>query len=137
MIEVMPEQPSNALQPILVTELGIVIEVKLVQPENACMSIVVTELGIVIEDKPVQPSNAQLPIEVTEFGIVVFLHPAIRRFVSVSIIALQLSLESYLAFPFDTIIDAKPSHLANASSPISVTELGIVIEVKPAQSENA
>ena len=34
-IEVKPEQPENAEFPILVTELGMVMEVKLEQPENA------------------------------------------------------------------------------------------------------
>ena len=44
----------NALLPILVTELGIVIDVNPVQPKNAVGPILVTELGIVIDVNPVQ-----------------------------------------------------------------------------------
>ena len=54
----------------------------------------VTELGIVTEVSPVQPQKATKPIESTELGITVFLQPEIKLLVLVSIIALQLSLES-------------------------------------------
>jgi hypothetical protein len=42
-----------------------------------------------------------------EFGIIVFLHPKIKVFVSVSIMALQLFLLSYLVLPSSTVIDSK------------------------------
>ena len=42
---------------------------------------------------------------VTELGIIVFLHPTIKEFVAVSIIALQLSRESYIVFSLSTIIE--------------------------------
>ena len=74
---------------------------------------------------------------VTELGIIVFLQPAISSFVEVSIIALQLSRESYFLLLFSTIIEVKPLQNKNASSPIVATELGIVIDVKPLQYENA
>ena len=56
--------------------------------------MLVTELGIVIEVKPEQPKKAHSPMLVTELGMTVFLHPAISVPVAVSIIALQLFLES-------------------------------------------
>ncbi|MCL2631350.1 MAG: hypothetical protein FWD49_07550 [Firmicutes bacterium] len=61
----------NALMPIEVTELGIVIEVKPVASRNACCPIVVIVLpsAKVIVDRFVVPLNAFQPIEVTELGI--------------------------------------------------------------------
>ena len=47
---------------------------------------------------------------VTEFGIIEFMHPAINVFDAVSIIALQLFLESYLLFPDSTTIETKLLH---------------------------
>lgn len=44
---------------------------------------------------------------VTLLGIIVFWHPTIKAFVSVSIIALQLFLESYFGL-FSTFIDVNP-----------------------------
>ena len=69
---------------------------KLVKPEQfqkAWSPMLVTELGIVMEVKP-EPEKASLPMLVTELGMTVFLHPAISVPVPVSIIALQLFLES-------------------------------------------
>ena len=40
----------------------------------------------------------------TELGIIVHLHPKINVFVDVSIIALQLSLESKVVFALETLI---------------------------------
>ena len=51
------EQFLNALAPILIIELGIVIAVKLVQDSNALPLIFVTELGILTEVKPLQSLN--------------------------------------------------------------------------------
>ena len=56
--------------------------------------ILVTELGIFMDIKSVQPEKAEFPMLVTELGIVVFLQPEISVFDDVSIIALQLPLES-------------------------------------------
>ena len=69
--------------------------------------------------------------------MVVFLQPASKVFVAVSIIALQLSLESYVELPLSTTIDSKPLQLEKAELPIEVTELGIVILVKLIQPLNA
>ena len=47
-------QAEKVYSPILITELGIVIDVKLLQPLKAEFPIIVTELGIVIDVKPLQ-----------------------------------------------------------------------------------
>ena len=69
--------------------------------------------------------------------MVVFLQPASKVFVAVSIIALQLSLESYLELPLSTTIDSKPLQPEKALPRIEVTELGMVTLVKPLQSSKA
>jgi hypothetical protein len=51
-------QPWNALEPILVTELGIVTDVKAEQFMNILTPIIVTKLPIVTVIKLVQPPNA-------------------------------------------------------------------------------
>ena len=101
-----------------VTKFGIVMLVNPLQFSNAELPIEVTELGIMIEVKLLWPENAELPIEVTELGIIVFLHPIINILVSVSIIALQLFLESYTVFPSYTTIVFKLLQLLNTSLPI-------------------
>lgn len=60
------EQPSNALLPMLVTELGMVMEVRLEQFRNAESPIHVTELGIFMEFRSEHSINAHVPILVTE-----------------------------------------------------------------------
>ena len=72
---VMPLQPENALFPIEVTELGMVIDVKPSQAWNARSPIEVTELGMVIDVKPSQLQNAELPIEATELPNVTDVKP--------------------------------------------------------------
>ena len=74
--------------------MGSSIFVRPVQPEKALQPMEVTEFGMLMLVKPLHPENAASPILVTEFGIVVFLHPSVRVLVEVSIIALQLSRES-------------------------------------------
>ena len=66
-------------------------------------------------------------------GIVVFLQPFNIVFVAVSMMALQFSRESKTVFPDSTTILSKPPQKAKQSSPILVTELGIVMLVKPEQ----
>lgn len=95
--------------------------------------MLITELGIVIDVKLEQRLNALSPMLVMELGITVFLQPAIRVFVAVSIMALQLFLLSYFALPSSTEIDVKPEQLPKASFAILVTELGMVIEIKSKQ----
>ena len=64
-----PLQLLNASSPILVTELGIVIEASEGQLYNILSSMIFTELGIVIEARGRQSQNALYPMLVTEFGI--------------------------------------------------------------------
>ena len=71
-----------------------VTEVKPLQPEKADPPMEVTELGIVTEVNPLHLEKASPPMEVMELGISVFIHPAIRVFVALSIMALQLFLLS-------------------------------------------
>ena len=99
MIEVR-EVPQKALVPIVVTELGMVIEVRFVQPLNPLRYF--TEFGIFTEVRLVQFAKAPSLISVTEFGIVI----EVRE------------------LP------------AKAPSPIVVTELGMVIEVRFVQPLN-
>ena len=63
------------------------------QLEKADCPIDVTELGIVAEVSPVQLKKTLAPIAFMEFGITVFLQPAIRVPLFVSMIALQFSAE--------------------------------------------
>ena len=95
--------------------------------------MLVTLLGIDIEVRPEQPKKALFPILATLLGIIVFLHPAIKVFVAVSIIALQLSRESYIELLSSTIIEVRPLQELNALLPMLVTLLGIDIEVRPKQ----
>ena len=101
------------------------------------MAIEVMELGIVIDVMLEQPSNAWLPIFVTVLGIVVFLHPEKIIFVAVTIIALQLSLESYFGLPFSTTNEVKLGQFLKGVPSKLVTELGIVTEVKLLQPKKA
>ena len=57
---------SNARIPIVLTELGMVIEAKPMQLENAFCPMFVMELGMVIEAKPKQLENPFCPMLVTE-----------------------------------------------------------------------
>lgn len=113
---------------------------RLEQPENADLLIEVTPLGIVIDVRLVRPLKALIPIVVTSLGIIVFLHPAIKVFDSLSMMALQLLRESYLGLPLLTVIEVKPPHPANALvysvTAMLVTLLGIVIEDKLLQPQN-
>ena len=112
-------------------------DVKPEQSQKAPFPIVVTELGMVRDVKPEQPEKAESPIDVTPSGITVVLHPVINSLVEVFITALQDSLESYTGLPSSTIIDVKPEQSLKASSPIDVTELGMVRDVKPEQLSKA
>ena len=61
---------SKAPCPILVTELGMVIEVKPLQQEKVSSSILVKELDRWIDVKPLY-LKAPFPILVTEFGMLI------------------------------------------------------------------
>ena len=73
----------------------------------------------------------------TLLGIIVFEHPFIKVLVAVSIMALQLSRESYFGLPLSTLIDVKPLQPKKALSPMDVTLLGMVRDVRPLQPEKA
>jgi hypothetical protein len=62
-------QLLNALSPILVTLLGIIMLARLVQLLNAPIPMLVTLLGIVMLVRLVQPLNALIPMLVTPLGI--------------------------------------------------------------------
>ena len=94
-IVVRPVQPEKALFPMLVTPSGSVMDVKPVQSLKTLSPILVNPSGSVMEVRPVQPQKASLSMLVTSSGIIVVLHPAINVLVEVSMIALQLSRESY------------------------------------------
>ena len=79
---------------------------------------------------PLHLSNAELPMEVTVLGMTVFLHPIINLFETVSMMALQSSLESKMVLPDSTIICSNAVHSRKALLPIEVTEFGMVIEVR-------
>lgn len=83
---------------------------------------------MLIETKSLQLLNAPSPITVMVVGMIVFLHPTINSFCAVSIIALQLSRESYVVLPDSTTILVKPEVPANASFPMVLTEFGMVSE---------
>ena len=74
---------------------------------------------------------------VTVLGMIVFLHPTIKLFVAVSIIALQFSRESYFVLLLSTVTDVRPEQSLNGLIPIFVTLLGMVTEVRPEQFQNA
>ena len=97
----------------------------------------VTLSGITIEVKEVQYEKAHSPIEVTLSGIIVEAQPKINLLVEVSIIALQLFLESYIVFPSSTLIVVKDVQPEKALFPIEVTLSGITIEHKDVQPQKA
>ena len=54
-----PLQPEKALLPMLVTELGMVIDVKPLQAAKAPLPMIVTDSGIVTDVKLLQPKKAK------------------------------------------------------------------------------
>ena len=65
------------------------------------------------------------------------MQPEINVFEDVSIIALQLLRESYIVLPLSTFIDVKLEQPAKAQSPMLVTLLGMVTEVRPGDGGKA
>lgn len=96
------EQLEKTPLSISLTEFGMKTVLIPEQPMKAIQPMETTEIGIVTDDNPEQPAKAPLPIAVIELGIIVFLHPAINSLVELSIIALQLCLESYFLFLLST-----------------------------------
>ena len=116
-------------------------EVRPLQLLNALSPIVVTELGMVMLVSPLQLENALLPIEMTVLGIVtlLILEPLTKLsgnvctwlpIVTVSIFdfgILPILLHSF-AFHVNVLI---PAQLPKVLLPIVETLLGIVMLVKP------
>jgi hypothetical protein len=79
LIDSKPLQEENALLPMDVTELPIVILFMTLQPENAEAPMFVTELGMVTLVKRVQSLNASLPMFVTELGMYTLVKPMLAE----------------------------------------------------------
>ena len=94
--------------------------------------MLVTWPGMVKEDMS-RPEKAFVPIEVTLLGMVLVMPPTINELVSVSMIALQLSRESYFGFPDSTSILLMLGHPKNAKLSMSVTLLGKVMNARLGQ----
>ena len=114
LMDVREEQPLNALSPMLVTELGIVVDwhpairvlvaVSIIALQFSRESYIVLPLSTTMEVREVQPLNAPLPMLVTELGMV---------------------------------MEVREEHIENAPLPMLVTELGMVMEVREEQLLNA
>ena len=122
---------------MFVTLLGMVTEVREEQPEKVTSPMLVTLLGMVTEVREEQPLKAKSPMLVTLLGIIVFLQPATRVLVAVSIIALQLLRLSYVALSSSTTIEVREAHPPRTSTPMLVTLLGMVTEVRDEQAAKA
>ena len=86
-----------------------------------------------IEARPTQLLKAPSPIVVTPIGIWLFVHPSIKVFEDVSMIALQLLRESYTLFSLSTIIEVKLLHPSNTPTPMVFTLLGMNTLANPKQ----
>jgi hypothetical protein len=97
----------------------------------------VTLSGIMIVVSPLQLKKALSHILITLLGIFVFWQPIFIMFVSVIIIPLQLSLESYLVFPDSTSMEVRELQPEKTPLPKLVTLLGIDIDLRALQLEKA
>ena len=67
----------------------------------------------------------------------VFLHPATKVLLLVSMIALQLFRESYAKLSVSTMMDVRLVQFLKRFPPMLVTLLGMVMEVRPLQLQKA
>ena len=118
------------------TPSGRLTEVRFEHPQNALFPMLVTLVGMITDVNPMQVSNAHSPMQVIPNGITVFLQPDINLLVDFSIIALHSFLESYIGLEGSTTIDAKLIHSTKAILLISVTLLGITIDINFLHSAN-
>ena len=102
--DVRPLQPEKAYSPIDVTELGMVTDVRPLKCLKAKAGIVLTPSPIVRDEILLQPSNTGKPKE-----------PIVEQFSALK------------------TTDVRPLQPLKADSPIEVTELGMVIAVRPLQ----
>lgn len=128
---------EKAELPIEVKVWGRSTDINPLQYKKAPISIETTPSGIFMELIVVIPVKAYFPMDVTPFGIIVALHPDIRVLVFVSIMALQLSLESKVTLALSTIIERRELQLEKALSPIKDVLEPILSEVILLQPEKA
>lgn len=121
---------------MFVTPSGIVMLVKPEQPENALSPILVTLLGIVMFVKPEQSENAPFPMFVSPVITTVFKEsgtecwekfPPKRYHNCVSVVSLAFAPINGIEILF------KPEHPENTPYPILVALFGIVIVFKEVQ----
>ena len=115
-------QLLNALAPILVTELGIVILVKAEQFVNVLASMLVIDplVGRLTLDRAPQPEKALAPILATESGITIL--DSAEQF--------KKAEPPILATPASIVTLLKSGQPANALTPMVVEEPGITTLVK-------
>ena len=113
--------------------LSTVIDSREEQPLKQLDPKYVTEDGMVIDVREVQSQKQLNPKLVTEDGMTVVLHPRIILLVDVSIIALQLSRESYTLLFLSTVIDSREEQPLKQESPKLVTEDGMSMDVRDLQ----
>ena len=144
------EQPLNAELPILVTELGMVMLVNPVHPSNAEPSMLVTELGMVISVRFVQFLNFSRPMLVTFSPKIYFVTcspkqelkrdpeeatTACDSMVTVLRFVQPLNAKyAILVTELGMVMSVKPVQPLNALAAMLVTELGMVMSVRPVQS---
>ena len=104
--------------------------VRLLQREKAPSPISVTDGGMEMLVRLEHQEKAPSPIFVTDGGMVVFLHPLISVSLSVCIMALQSSLESYTLLSLETVMLVRLVQPEKAHSPISVTDGGMEMLVR-------
>ena len=133
MMEERALQYSKQKFPNLVTEEGMSMEVRAEQFQKQLSPRLVTEEGMVMEVRD-EPEKQPSPKLVTEEGITVLAHPAIIVLLSVSIIALQFSLESYTGLASSTMMEVRDEQDWKHPFPNLVTEEGMVTEVRDLQT---
>ena len=116
---------SNTSSPIVVTLSGMVMVVKEEHSENALFPIVVTLLGIVMDVKEEQLENA--------FSLIVVIPSEITTVASSVLISFGVNFIS----PVPVIVNDVIEQSENALFPIVATLFGIVIDVREEHLENA
>ena len=107
---VRPPHPSNAPNPILVTESGIVTLVRPVQSANAWSPRYATELGMVTLVRLVHPENASFPMLVTG-------SPSIRLGIT-RVVAAPVYFVMVILCPL--FLYSSPAGIVYASRPLTV-----------------
>ena len=152
-MEVRPEQPKNALLPMLVTLLGIMVflhpnmselfDVLMIALQLLRESYSVLPGSTMMEVRPEQAPNTLLPMLVTLLGMVMEVRPEQPENASSPMLvtsspnmisSIDVNLLNELSiFLQSNVTDVRPEQPENALSPILVTLLGMVTEVRPEQ----